>query len=248
MKQCEHDLPPARGVLQMAMVRRDVVFEKMSHEAWAEPLRPKVRCSWNLHQHSDHTRPLDVFILCSSVSGVFGNAGHLIRRQQEGTGDAGNPCPAQVTVGLGTADILAAHGLPPPDHFQNDARFGPLAVMTSADGQAAGGTSGSDAAAATVSLSSRLAQAADKEQAVDWIAEGLVAKVADILQVPASEVDPARPMYRYGVDSLVALEVRNWIAREMKANMALLEILAAVPMDVFTGKIAEESKLVADLE
>ncbi|KAK8134345.1 Reducing polyketide synthase hmp8 [Apiospora sp. TS-2023a] len=315
MKQCEHDLPPVRGVLQMAMVLRDVVFEKMSHEAWAEPLRPKVRGSWNLHQHFDHTRPLDFFILCSSVSGVFGNAGQaqyaagntyqdalahyrrarglravavdlgimrdvgvlaeqgavgqllqleealgirepafraliksLIRRQQEGTGDAGNACPAQVTVGLGTADILAAHGLPPPDHFQNDARFGPLAVMTSAGGQAAGGASGSDPAAATVSLSSRLALAADKEQAVEWITEGLVAKVADILQVPASEVDPARPMYRYGVDSLVALEVRNWIAREMKANMALLEILAAVPMDVFAGKIAEKSKLVADLE
>ncbi|KAK7931569.1 polyketide synthase [Apiospora marii] len=310
MRQCEHDLPPVRGVLQMAMVLRDVVFEKMEHGAWAEPLRPKVRGSWNLHQHFDHTRPLDFFILCSSVSGIFGNAGQaqyaagntyqdalahyrrarglravavdlgimrdvgvlaeqgvvgqhlqleealgirepafraliksLIRRQQQ---QDGAPCPAQVTVGLGTADILAAHGLPPPDHFQNDARFGPLAILTSAGGQAA---SGSDpAAAATVSLSSRLAQAADREQAVAWIAEGLVAKVADILQVPASEVDPARPMYRYGVDSLVALEVRNWIAREMKANMALLEILAAVPMDVFAAKIAEKSKLVADLE
>ncbi|KAK8023204.1 polyketide synthase [Apiospora marii] len=275
MRQCEHDLPPVRGVLQMAMVLRDVVFEKMEHGAWAEPLRPKAQyAAGNTYQdalaHYRRARGLravavdlgimrDVGVLAEQ--GVVGQhlqleealgirepafralIKSLIRRQQQ---QDGAPCPAQVTVGLGTADILAAHGLPPPDHFQNDARFGPLAILTSAGGQAA---SGSDpAAAATVSLSSRLAQAADREQAVAWIAEGLVAKVADILQVPASEVDPARPMYRYGVDSLVALEVRNWIAREMKANMALLEILAAVPMDVFAAKIAEKSKLVADLE
>jgi hypothetical protein len=49
-------------------------------------------------------------------------------------------------------------------------------------------------------------------------------------------------MYRYGVDSLVALEVRNWITREMQANIALLEILAAVPMKDFAKTIAERSK------
>jgi zearalenone synthase (highly reducing iterative type I polyketide synthase) len=55
-------------------------------------------------------------------------------------------------------------------------------------------------------------------------------------------------MYRYGVDSIVALEVRNWIARELKANIALLGILAAVPLSVFAEKIAEKSKLVAGSE
>ena len=49
-------------------------------------------------------------------------------------------------------------------------------------------------------------------------------------------------MYRYGVDSLVALEVRNWIVREMKASVALLEILAAVPMKDFAKTIASRSK------
>jgi hypothetical protein len=65
--------------------------------------------------------------------------------------------------------------------------------------------------------------------------------------MPASEVDPSRPLYRYGVDSLVALEVRNWITRDMKANMALLEILAAIPIESFAGKIAEKSKLVTGI-
>ena len=51
-------------------------------------------------------------------------------------------------------------------------------------------------------------------------------------------------MYQYGVDSLVALEVRNWITREMKANIPLLDILATVPMETFAAQIALKSKLV----
>ena len=85
------------------------------------------------------------------------------------------------------------------------------------------------------------------EQATEIIKDALVPKTAEILQMPASEVDPGRALYGYGVDSLVALEVRNWITREMKANMALLEILAAVPIESFAGKIAEKSKLITGL-
>lgn len=74
--------------------------------------------------------------------------------------------------------------------------------------------------------------------------EALVKRTADILQMPTSEVDPAQPLYRYGVDSLTAIEVRNWISRELKANMALLEIVSAVPIREFAAKIAEKSQLV----
>jgi hypothetical protein len=62
--------------------------------------------------------------------------------------------------------------------------------------------------------------------------------------MPPSEVKPDRPLYCYSVDSLMALEVKNWITREMKANMALLGILAAVPIESFASKIAEKSKLI----
>jgi hypothetical protein len=57
---------------------------------------------------------------------------------------------------------------------------------------------------------------------VSIITDALVQKTAEILQMPLSEVDSDRPMYRHGVDSLVALEVGNWITRELQANMALL--------------------------
>lgn len=310
MEACSRELPPIRGVVQMAMVLRDGVLENMSHADWSVPLRPKVQGTWNLHSYFNAERPLDFFIACSSVSGVCGNAGQaqyaagntyqdalaryrrerglkavavnlgimrdvgaiaesagvgnnlsqwedvigirepafhaliksLIARQRDG-GDDDASCPAQVCTGLGSADLIAAYGLGLPYYFA-DPRLGPLAVRTSVATQAAGGEQGGAA-----SLASRLAEAGgNPDQAAEVILEALVQKIADMLQIPASEVDAGRPMYRYGVDSLVALEVRNWITRELKANVALLEILAAVPMAAFAVKIAEKSTLVAGAE
>lgn len=300
MEQCSRDLPPVKGVIQMAMVLRDVVFEKMAYEQWTVPLRPKIQGTWNIHQYFDESRPLDFFVICSSTSGIHGYpsqsqyaAGNtyqdalaayrrarglkaiavnltIIREvgilAEQGTtgniaiweealgikepafhalmkslvtgqeGPIGSELlPPQLSTGLGTADIMAAHNLALPDYFQ-DPRFGPLAVSTVST-RAAG-----DGRAAAVSLASKLVEAGNVDKATEVITDALVTKVADILQVPTSEVDPSRPMYRYGVDSLVALEVRNWIVREMKANVALLEILAAVPMKDFASTIARRSK------
>lgn len=161
----------------------------------------------------------------------------LIIRQQ----DRGNTCPAQVCTGLGSGDLIATHGVARPYWF-NDARSGPLAATSVAVQSSAG----SFEQEGVVSLESRLAKAGSKEQAIEIITEALVMKIVEILPMPSSEVDPSRPMYRYGVDSLVALEVRNWITREMKANIPLLEILAAEPFNTFAGNIAKKSKLIMD--
>jgi acyl transferase domain-containing protein/NADPH:quinone reductase-like Zn-dependent oxidoreductase/NAD(P)-dependent dehydrogenase (short-subunit alcohol dehydrogenase family) len=303
MEQCSYQLPPIKGVIQMAMVLRDVVFEKMTYEEWTVPLQSKVQGTWNIHKYFGHERPLDFMIFCSSQSGVCGNpsqaqyaAGNtyqdalahyrraqglkvvsvnlgimrdvgvlaetgshalkvweevlgigepafhalmksLINGQLRKGGAREDEAPVQVCTGLGTADILAVHRLASPAYFA-DPRFGPLTVTSVSS--TTGGASGEGVAA---SLASRLSEA-DPASAATIITDALVKKTADILRIPPSEVDPNRPMYQYGVDSLVALEVRNWITREMKANMALLDILAAVPMETFAAQIALKSKLV----
>lgn len=147
--------------------------------------------------------------------------------------------PAQVTTGLGSADVWAAHNLPQPYYF-DDPRFAALAIRTYAGSHETQAKSGSTAA----SLGARLAEASTLEQARELVTDALRRKTAEILQVPASEIDSSLPLYRYGVDSLSAIELRNWIAREAKANIALLEIMAAVPIKDFAMKIAEESKVV----
>lgn len=160
----------------------------------------------------------------------------LINRQKSEDPDMWPP--AQVITGLGTADMMAAYGFEQPWYFSK-ARFGPLAVTSSSETTSSSGNAGAS------SVASKLMEAGSKERAVEIITEGLVGKVAEILQMPPSEVDPERPMYRYGVDSLVALEVRNWISKEMKSSVALLEVLAAVPMAVFAATIADKSEILA---
>ncbi|KAF7175096.1 hypothetical protein CNMCM7691_006500 [Aspergillus felis] len=307
MQQCTADLPPITGVVQMAMLLRDTLFEKMSYANWTQPMRPKIQGTLNLHHYFSSTRPLDFFLICSSISGIFGYPGQtqyaaantfqdalarhrrsqdlkavavdlgimrdvgilaeqgttgkladweavlgirekpfhalmksLINREWKGDSDLS---PAQVCTGLGTADVMARFGLERPEHF-SDPRFGPLNVLSIASSSS---SADQDTSSAASSPSTRLAAASTLAEAVSIITDALVHKTAEILQMPLSEVDPGRPMYRYGVDSLVALEVRNWITRELQANMALLEILAAEPMRVFAGKIAEKSRLVSAL-
>ncbi|KAL4947686.1 phenolpthiocerol synthesis polyketide synthase ppsB [Aspergillus filifer] len=304
MQECATDLPPIAGVLQMAMLLRDALFEKMSYADWTQPIRPKIHGTLNLHNYFSTARPLDFFLICSSISGIFGNPGqtqyaaantfqdalaHYRRSQglkavavnlgimrdvgvlaeQGATGKLADweavlgirerpfhalmkslinrqllgdtHCPAQVCTGLGTADIMARFGLERPEHY-SDPRFGPLNVLSLESSSADQSTS--SVLSALSSPSTRLSTASTLLEAVSIITDALVHKTAEILQMPLSEVDPGKPMYRYGVDSLVALEVRNWISRELMANMALLEILAAEPMRVFAGRIAGKSRLV----
>lgn len=72
MKQCSQQLPPVKGVVQMATVLRDIVFEKMPYEVWTVLVGPKVQGTWNLHKYFGHERPLDFMVICSSSSGIYG--------------------------------------------------------------------------------------------------------------------------------------------------------------------------------
>lgn len=71
LMQCNKENPPIKGVIQCAMVLRDTLFEKMTHEQWLESLRPKVEGSHNL----DRLIPdgADFFVMLSSFVGIFGN-------------------------------------------------------------------------------------------------------------------------------------------------------------------------------
>ncbi|KAF9872330.1 polyketide synthase [Colletotrichum karsti] len=67
---------PIRGVINMTMILRDQGFTKMTHEEWTTAVNPKVRGTWNLHKASVAAGlHLDFFLLFSSISGIYGQAG-----------------------------------------------------------------------------------------------------------------------------------------------------------------------------
>lgn len=64
---------PIAGVLQMAMVLRDVGTLNLDFTSWTTALRPKVQGTWNLHNALPED--LDFFVLFSSISGTLGSYG-----------------------------------------------------------------------------------------------------------------------------------------------------------------------------
>ena len=71
-----HDLsycaPPIRGLIQAAMVLKDVHIENMRLDEYRDVMGPKCYGTWNLHRHLPTN--LDFFLMLSSISGVIGNA------------------------------------------------------------------------------------------------------------------------------------------------------------------------------
>lgn len=73
LQQCRQEHPPIKGIIQCAMVLRDVSFQKMTHEQWQEALRPKVQGSANLAAAAADPRHHPFFIMLSSFTAIFGN-------------------------------------------------------------------------------------------------------------------------------------------------------------------------------
>ena len=64
---------PIAGVMQMAMVLRDVGVLGMDLDSWNGAVRPKIEGAWNLHDLLP--KDMEFFVLFSSVCGTFGNYG-----------------------------------------------------------------------------------------------------------------------------------------------------------------------------
>ncbi|KAK9428123.1 hypothetical protein V1505DRAFT_377973 [Lipomyces doorenjongii] len=69
-------------------------------------------------------------------------------------------------------------------------------------------------------------------------------KMATLLMVPAGDISASRSMADYGMDSLVAVEMRNWLVREMDATVPILDLLANVSLQELSMRIVQRSKIV----
>ena len=71
----------------------------------------------------------------------------------------------------------------------------------------------------------------------------LVSKLTTLFNIPTSEIDTGLPLTHYGVDSLVAVELRNWLSSAIKAKVTIFEILQSRAMSDFAALIANRSGL-----
>ncbi|KGO77525.1 Acyl transferase/acyl hydrolase/lysophospholipase [Penicillium italicum] len=130
------------------------------------------------------------------------------------TGDLDQSCSGQCITGL-RVDSLENN------FWVQDARFSVLY-------EAARGTlrSSSQSDGPSVPLHVTLSAASSKEEALKVCYEALAAKLAQVLVMSLEDMDPSITVVSLGLDSLVAIEIRNWIAREANANVQVLELLS----------------------
>ncbi|KAI9162660.1 reducing type I polyketide synthase [Paramyrothecium foliicola] len=83
-----------------------------------------------------------------------------------------------------------------------------------------------------------LSIASSLSQAADAVCQALAQKLASSLSISHDDIDMDSPLHVYGMDSLVAVELRNWLAREIKVYMPIFNIL--VP-SMTVRKIAESA-------
>ncbi|KAH8707077.1 hypothetical protein GQ44DRAFT_831130 [Phaeosphaeriaceae sp. PMI808] len=77
------------------------------------------------------------------------------------------------------------------------------------------------------------------DEAREVIASALVSRLSRSLMVPLEDIDVHMPMYKYGVDSLVAIEIQFWFSREIKTKVSVLQMLSG-------STIAELSLIAAE--
>lgn len=94
-------------------------------------------------------------------------------------------------------------------------------------------------------LASKLATTESLEQAVDYIGAAIADKISDIFMIPRNDVDLAIKPAQYGIDSLVAVELRNMLVQQAAAEVSIFDIMQSVSLAALAATVAAKSAYVS---
>lgn len=100
-----------------------------------------------------------------------------------------------------------------------------------------------NAGSKTVSWNAAVKAAASLPEAEQVVCDGLTDKIAKTLGLELEEVDPTRNLSNYALDSLTAIDMRNFITREFESSMQVLEVLASGTIQTLARAVCAKSKL-----
>ncbi|KAI0849455.1 putative polyketide synthase [Daldinia vernicosa] len=236
LRACEDEgLPPVRGVVQGAMLLRDAIFEQMTLDDWRAGLQPKLNGTRNLHAAFSQPDSLDFFVMLSSVSGIVGITSQTnyaaggsyedaLARWRQAQGLPG------VTIDLGPiSDIgYVAKSAKVADRLRKDGDFTML-----------------DEDIVLRALKAALGDAGSCEEGATLIGNAIASKLSDIFMTPVAEIDLSKPPAHFGVDSLVAVELRNMLVLQAAADISIFNILQTPSLAALAATVAEKSRHLA---
>lgn len=123
-----------------------------------------------------------------------------------------------------------------------DARFMPLRYRrptAGAHGQTQQAQDASDANAKP--LSAKLQEASSLNEAEQLVGDAIATKLAEIFMIPVGDIDMTQPPASFGVDSLVAVELRNMLMLKAAADVPVFNILQSVSLAALAVDVADKS-------
>lgn len=124
--------------------------------------------------------------------------------------------------------------------WRHDPRFAGLKAVASSSAAGVSAKHGID-------LKAQLKGAGNMAEAVEFVCAAISHKISEMFSVPEDEVDPAAPMSRYGIDSLVAIELRNWLASSTQAETSIFDVTQSPSLIALAEKVAAKSALLTGL-
>jgi hypothetical protein len=146
------------------------------------------------------------------------------------------PFAGQLTLGLNAGPAAQKEDSP----LGRDMRFSTLKYQeTGSDASAQATKTGAGDLAASI------AEASTLEQAVAAILAGITKKLMDIFMVAEDEVVPTKSPSEIGVDSLVAVELRNMLALKAGAELSIFDIMQSPSLAALAATVAGKSTHIA---
>ena len=144
------------------------------------------------------------------------------------------PSTSQIITGISTPASLKSKGIA-EIFWMSKPLFQNLRQMDRVTG------STSEASESSVDYKTILISAKSIAAARDAIAQALVKKLSTALSMPEADIEVEAPIHAYGIDSLVAVEIRYWLLKECQADLAVFHILGSESILKLSLLAAEKS-------
>lgn len=152
------------------------------------------------------------------------DAGLAVRSERE----------SQIVLGIEVPDAWRRKGLPDP-HWVHTWLWSHVERIALAH------TSVSATGGKQVNHAAVLAQAKSVREAATLVAEAFVKRLAASFSIPREQMDVKDSLHKYGVDSLVAVELRNWFSRDFGVDVAIFDLLSGTTFAAMGMSIARKS-------
>jgi NADPH:quinone reductase-like Zn-dependent oxidoreductase len=128
-----------------------------------------------------------------------------------------------------------------PESFIQQPLFNHVAYSKQAEADTSAG-------AATMKIDEAILAADSPAKVVDLITEAVTAKIASLVAMDQEDISLDAPVANFGLDSLIAIEFKNWIGRVLMAPMQTSEILDVPDIVALAGLIAQRTTISKDRE